>query len=269
MIPSQHSDLHLGHGTHPGESGKNNEDAYAVKVFRTLTGNHTATLAAVADGIGGHLAGEVASDLAVKSVIEVVAESADADYRAVLEQAVGRAARVVAERAQSDPEYQGMGTTLALALVVGRRLYTAYVGDSRLYLVRHQTIRQISVDHTWLEAAIEHGFITREEAKRHPNQHVVLRHLGKNPEMKGDFRLRLYHTETLEQAQQNQGLPLEPGDAVVVCSDGLSDLVEGEEILDTLVRNGDPQATVDELIALARSRGGHDNITVIVMQVPA
>jgi len=260
------TDLIIGQGTHPGETGKNNEDCYAVKTFHPA-GGESLTLGLVADGIGGHRAGEVASELAVRVITEVVGQSAGQDYHAILAEAFVQAARRVAEHALSKPEYQGMGTTCVAALIAGQRLYTAYVGDSRLYLIQHQTIRQISIDHTWVQEAMEHGLLTREEARQSPQRHVVRRHLGNNPDVQPDFRLRLAAAETPEQSERNQGLRLEPGDSVLLCSDGLGDLAEEAEILNALTAS-EPQAAVEALIALARQRGGPDNITVVVMQVP-
>jgi protein phosphatase len=266
MIPAQ-SDLVIGHGTHPGETGKNNEDSYRVAAFRTDDERTLITVGLVADGIGGHRAGEVASGLAVDTLLNEIAQSRDDEALAILGRAVGEAARAIAERAKSRPEYLGMGTTCAIAFVADRRLYTAYLGDSRLYLMRRGRLRQISVDHTWMQAAIEHNLITREEARNHPNRHVVLRHLGDDPDEQPDFRLRLSNDETPEQSKENQGLPLNAGDTVLVCSDGLTDVVEDSAIEVVLVGR-DPQAAVDELINRAREAGGPDNITVIVMRIP-
>ena len=266
MTPHPPSSLHLGHGSHPGETGKNNEDCYAVTPFPGQGGGQTLTLAVVADGIGGNRAGEVASELAVQAMINYVDQSQGDDYRLVLERAMGHAARVIGERSQAQPEYRGMGTTCAAALIVGRRVFTVYVGDSRLYLARGGGIRQTSVDHTFIQEAIEAGLLTREEAKTHPHRHVVRRHLGGDPNVKPDFRLRLADGETPEQAERNQGLALQAGDVVLLCSDGLSDVVEANEIWEAL-KGREPQAAVDALIMLARQRGGRDNITVVVIQV--
>lgn len=260
------TDLLIGQGTHPGETGKNNEDDYVVKTF-LLEGGESFTLGVVADGIGGHRAGEVASQLAIRVITEVFGQNTGQDYRAILEEAFGQAARKVAEQANSKLEYQGMGTTCVAALIAGHRLYTAYVGDSRIYLIQGQQIKQISVDHTWVQEAMEHGLLTREEARQSPQRHIVRRHLGANPDVKPDFRLRLASDETPEQSEKNQGLLLERGDLVLLCSDGLSDLAEEEEILDVL-KTHELQAAVEELITLARKRGGPDNITVVGMQIP-
>jgi serine/threonine protein phosphatase PrpC len=265
MIPTPHSDLTVGQGTHPGETGKNNEDRFAVSTYYG-EGGEQVTLAVIADGIGGNQAGEVASDLAVKTVTRSVSKSSGMDYSAILDQAMGQAARAVVEAAKARPDLKGMGTTCVTALIAGRRLYTAYVGDSRAYLARRGSIIQTTVDHTFVQEAIEHGLLTPEEARNHPHRHVVRRHLGSDPNVRADFRLRLSEAEPPENSMRNQGVLLDPGSRLVLCSDGLSDLVEPDEILSIIDRNP-PQGAVDELILLARKRGGHDNITVIVLQV--
>lgn len=267
MVSLSETDLIVGHGSHPGETGKNNEDNYAVAAFRSAAGERV-TLAIVADGIGGHRAGEVASELAVRNVLDVARVYTGDDYVAMLTQAIGQAAHAVAEQAQAQRDLKGMGTTCVVACVVGRRLYAAYVGDSRLHYIQGQTIRQLSVDHTWIQQALEHGLLTKEEAPRSSQRHVVLRYLGKDPNVKPDFRLRLAEGEPNAEAEAHQGLPLAPGDKVVLCSDGLSDLVEGHEILAVLAQQA-PQAGVEQLMTMARQRGGYDNITVVVLQVPA
>jgi protein phosphatase len=268
MISLPNSDIQTAHGSHAGESGKNNEDHHALLFFRPEPDDgERLTVGIIADGIGGNRAGEVASELAVKTLSEAIAQSEARDGRVLLESAMRYTARVVAEHAKSRLEYHGMGTTCAIALLLGRRLYTAYIGDSRVYLCQRGVIRQISVDHTWVQEAMEMKLLTLVEAKQHPNRHVVRRHLGGSPDVKADFRLRLADDETAEQSEKNQGLRLGPGDTVLLCSDGLSDLVEREEIGEVLNRH-DPQGAVDELIVMARARGGHDNITVVVMRLP-
>lgn len=267
MISLPNSDLQIAHGSHAGETGKNNEDHYAVLSLRGGSEDgEPLTVGIVADGIGGNRAGEVASELTVKTLGEAIAQSEARDGRALLEGAMRHTARVVAEHAKSRLDYHGMGTTCVVAILLGHRLYTSYIGDSRVYLVRQGAIRQTSVDHTWVQEAIEMKLLALAEAKQHPNRHVVRRHLGGNPDVKADFRLRLADQETPERSEQNQGLKLGPGDTVLLCSDGLSDLVEPNEI-EAVLNREDPQGAVDELIATARARGGHDNITVVVMRV--
>jgi serine/threonine protein phosphatase PrpC len=265
MIPTPHSDLAVGHGTHPGETGKNNEDRYAVSYYYGGEGEQV-TLAVICDGIGGNQAGEVASDLAVKNITQYIGRSPGGDYAAVLDQAVSQAAAAVVAAAKSRPDLKGMGTTCAVALVAGRRLYTAYIGDSRIYLARRGSILQTSVDHTFIQEAIENGLLTPEEARNHPHRHVVRRHIGADPAVRADFRLCLTEGEAPEQSMRNQGVILEEGARVILCSDGLSDLVDSNAIQRAIQRQK-PQAAVDELILLARRRGGHDNITVVILQV--
>ena len=265
MIPTPHSDLTVGQGTHPGETGKNNEDRFAVSAYYG-EGGAQVTLAVIADGIGGNQAGEVASDLAVKTIARSVGKSAGIDYATILDTALQQTASAVVDASKARPDLRGMGTTCIAVLIAGRRLYTAYVGDSRAYLARRGGILQTTVDHTFVQEAIEHGLLTPAEAKSHPHRHVVRRHLGADPNVRADFRLRLSETEPPETSMRNQGVLLDPGSRVVLCSDGLSDLVEPNEILNILDHNA-PQSAVDELILLARKRGGHDNITVIVLQV--
>jgi PPM family protein phosphatase len=265
MIPTPHAAHDLHYGTHPGETGKNNEDRCAVANFYG-DGGDAVTLALVCDGIGGNRAGEVASDLAVKVITEAVGRSSGSDYAAILDQAVSLAARSVFEAANSRLEFKGMGTTCAAALLVGRRLYTAYAGDSRIYLARRGGIVQTTVDHTFVQEAIELGLLKPEEAKNHPHRHVVRRHLGGDPNAKADFRLRLSEAEAPEQSMRNQGVLLDPGSKLLLCSDGLSDLVEAPEILKVLDSHK-PRGAVETLIKMARQRGGHDNITVIALYV--
>jgi protein phosphatase len=192
----------------------------------------------------------VASDLAVKAIGEAVARSSGTDYPAILDGAISLAARSVYESAHGRAEFKGMGTTCVAALLVGRRLFTAYAGDSRLYLARRGGIVQTTVDHTFVQEAIELGLLKPDEAKNHPHRHVVRRHLGGDPNVKADFRLRLSEAEAPEQSMRNQGVLLDPGSKVLLCSDGLSDLVEAPEILQVLNTNK-PRGAVERLIKMA------------------
>lgn len=267
LTPVAESNLITAADTHPGESGKNNEDNYAVCFFKADDGAPV-TLAVVADGVGGNRAGEVASALAVRSVIVQVQLSNNAgDYQEIFQQAMEYAAQTIAEQVRTNFDYAGMSTTCAVALVWGYRLYIGYLGDSRIYFLRDGVMRQISVDHTWLQAALEHNLISREEAPYHPNQHVLLRYLGAKVNAKPDLRVMLKDSLTQDEAESNQGMRLLPGDTVLLCSDGLSDLVEAVELADVITHKAPTQA-VQELINMARERGGHDNITVVLLHLP-
>jgi protein phosphatase len=258
--------LLVGSGTHAGESGKHNEDRFTVRFFRDEA-DEPVTLAVVCDGIGGNRAGEVAADLAVQSIVATVSQWNGHDLRAIFTAAVNRASAEIAALSKTKLDYHGMSTTCAIALLRGSRLHTAYVGDSRLYLLRRDRLIQISIDHTWVQAALEHKLLTPTEAAQHPNRHVLLRYIGEKVKAKPDFRLRLPDDVSPEESENNQGLRLEPGEAVLVCSDGVSDVVNPRDIercLATLL----PQGAVDELIVLARRAGGPDNITAIVLRAP-
>jgi protein phosphatase len=224
-------------------------------------------LALLADGIGGHRAGEVAAEMAVETISRIVAESDGSQPIATLGQAIVSASQLVHARAEADPDLTGMGSTVACAWVIGLRLYTASVGDSRIYLVRDGEIHQLTTDHTWVQEAIERGGLTPEQARAHPNAHVIRRYLGSDQEVLPDTRLRLRTGESDSHARANQGVTLQPGDVVLLCSDGLTDLVSDSEILSSMMTRSLREA-LDEMVLLANRRGGHDNITMVSLRVP-
>lgn len=267
MIRTDSPHLLVSAASHPGETGKNNEDAYSVTSYRLDAGRTRSVLAAVADGIGGHQAGEVAARLAIETVVQRVAGSSGRDPLAVLRAAVVEAGRAIQRAAALSPDHEGMGSTIAVAWEIGGRLFTVSVGDSRIYLLRGGELRRLSIDHTWVQEALDHGVITPEEAHNHPHAHILRRHLGGAQEAQPDQRLRLAADESDARSVANQGLALHQGDQVLLCSDGLTDLVADEEMRSILAAQP-PAVSVPTLIDLARARGGHDNITVVVVLVP-
>jgi protein phosphatase len=268
MIPAERSHLHVTASTHPGMSGKNNEDRYAVAAFR-LDGPTPlpVVFTVLCDGIGGHRGGEVAAEVAVEAISKGVASSDAALPLPILREAIQNASQQILALSTSDPNLSGMGATCACAWVIDNQLYIAYVGDSRIYLVRNGAIQQLTIDHTWIQEALDAGVLTPEQAVGHPNAHVIRRHLGSQQLVEPDFRLRLGEGENDEQMQANQGLRLQAGDQILVCSDGLTDLVSSAEILG-LLTSQEQQAALNEMTALANQRGGHDNITIVALQVP-
>jgi protein phosphatase len=224
--------------------------------------------AVLADGIGGHRAGEVAAELAVNHVMQVVAKSDGKNIRETIVDAVTEASNAIAAHSASNENLKGMGATCALAWVIGDRLYTAYVGDSRIYLMRGGRIQQLTVDHTWVQEAIEKGILTPELAREHPNVHVIRRYLGSPEPPEPDFRLKFFDGEGDRQAEENQGVQLLPDDVLLLCSDGLTDLVWNDEILETVRTKSSIREASRALIDLANSRGGHDNITVVLVSIP-
>lgn len=269
MIRTQRAHLHVAALSHAGMSGKNNEDRFAVLSHHLSADDPTPSLFAVlSDGIGGHRAGEVAAELAVDHISHVVSESNGHDPLRIMEEAIHSASEAIAHHSALDDEHHGMGATCACAWVIGEKLYISFVGDSRIYLVRDNQIHQLTTDHTWVQEAIEKKILQPEDARDHPNVHVIRRYLGslKLPEV--DFRLKLSETDNAVQAQKNQGMALQPDDIVLLCSDGLTDMVWADEIQKMLVEAESPKVAVQQLVAQANERGGHDNITVIVMTVP-
>jgi serine/threonine protein phosphatase PrpC len=268
MIAVERAHLHVAALSHPGMSGKNNEDRYSVSAYQIGAAHPVpALLAIVADGIGGHRAGEIAAEIAVERISRAVAASDGQQPVSTLANAISQTSRAIFEQAEFNPNQQGMGSTCACAWIIADRLYIANVGDSRIYLLRDRTIRQLSTDHTWIQEAIDHGVLSPEEAHRHPNAHVIRRYLGSRQAVVPDMRLRLRPGEGDEQARSNQGLRLHPGDQIVLCSDGLTDLVEATEIA-TILQQHPQEEGLQLLVDMANQRGGHDNITIIALQVP-
>lgn len=268
MIPTTRAHLHVAAITHPGMRGKNNEDRYGVSAYSIGEEDRTPSVfAMIADGIGGHRAGETAAEMAVNLISQSVAESMASDPPAVLAEAVSNASQAIFEESASDPSKKGMGATCIAAWVIGDRLFTVAVGDSRLYLIRSGSILRLNIDHTWIQEAIENGALTPDQAKGHPNAHVIRRYLGSPQPVVPDFRIRLNPTESDGDAQANQGLRLLPDDVLLLCSDGLHDLVDDQEILQ-VISNQKMEKALETLVNMANERGGHDNITIVALQVP-
>lgn len=268
MIPVEHAHLQIAAATHPGMMGKSNEDRYSVSAYRSTSDDHTpSVLALLADGIGGHRAGEVAAQLAVENINKFVANSPTSQPTQVIKQALTHTNQVLLNRTKEDPSLAGMGTTCVCAWVIGDQLYAASVGDSRLYLQRGADLICLTTDHTWVQEALAQGSLTSAQIKGHPNAHIIRRFLGSKNTINPDVRLRLNTLESDHQAEANQGLRLLPGDRLMLCTDGLTDLVTDGEIRDIL-RTSQLELIPTQLINLANQRGGHDNITVVALEVP-
>jgi len=269
MIRSSLPHVHVAALSHAGMSGKDNEDRYAISSFLLSKEDpRPAILAVVADGIGGHLAGEIAAELAVNYITAGVAESNGKRPVKILENAIQNASQSIASHSAGKEHENGMGSTCACVWIIENKLYTAYVGDSRIYLLRGKFIQRLTIDHTWVQEAYEKGIITAEQMHDHPNLHVIRRYLGgvRLPDV--DFRLRIDDAESNEESENNQGFNLEPGDTILLCSDGLTDLVWDDEIQKIIRSKKDMKAAAEALVNLANERGGHDNITVVIMSTP-
>jgi PPM family protein phosphatase len=231
--------------THPGNVRESNEDDYVAD----------AHVFAVADGMGGHNAGEVASQIATTTLRDRL--GAGAANLGVAVAAVIEANASIFSAAYSNPEQRGMGTTLTgLAVIPAAngqpmRLGLVNVGDSRTYLYRNDHLRRATIDHSYVQELLNTGHISEEEARNHPRRNIVTRALGIEPTVRVDSWL----------------VPLVRGDRWVVCSDGLVDEVVDAEIDELLTANPDPQDAADALVAAALLNGGRDNVTVIVVDV--
>jgi serine/threonine protein phosphatase PrpC len=249
--PTTRPALAWGASTDTGQVRSENEDAYVAEPL----------VFGVADGMGGHQAGEVASALAVNIVRDRL--GAGARNLDVVVAAVVEANASIFQTAQANSAQRGMGTTLTAIAVLrddeaedayGRdadRLVLVNVGDSRTYVYRNGTLRRASIDHSYVQELVATGHITEAEARTHPRRNIVTRALGIEPTVRID-------TWTL---------PLVLGDRYVLCSDGLVDEVPDHEIADILGGVDDPQVAADELVAMANRHGGRDNVTVIVVDV--
>jgi protein phosphatase len=269
MIRTEKAHLLVSALSHPGMSGKNNEDAYAVSAYQVSAENPLpSVLAIVSDGIGGHRGGEVAAEIAVDFISQIVAQSNAEEPIQTLQEAVHTASQAIAQRSNDDPALKGMGATCACTWVIGSRLYTASIGDSRIYLLRRGEIWRLTTDHTWIQEALDKGILTPDQAKGHPNAHVIRRYLGSPEPPDVDTRMKVQEDESDTQARANQGMRLIPGDTLMLCTDGLTDLVSDEEIR-TTVRGRSLETEAKSLIDTANNRGGHDNLSVILLNMPA
>lgn len=202
----------------------------------------------VADGMGGHQAGEVASRSAVEIVVSNYYGDSASDVGAGLVRAFRLANQEIYAMAQTDPSMSGMGTTLVAAVILGRKVYVANVGDSRAYLFNRGGMVQITEDHSWVEEQVRAGLLTPEQAKRHPQRNLVTRALGSRPAVEVD----LFVGE------------IDHGDSLLMCSDGLTGRVEDPEIA-SIVQAHHPEDAVQSLVNLANERGGSDNISVLIV----
>ncbi len=233
--------LRFAAGSHKGMIREGNEDS----------GYAGPRLLAIADGMGGQAAGEVASSEVISTLVTLDDDVPSSDILTSLGAAVQRANDQLRMMVEEDPQLEGMGTTLTALLWTGQRLGLVHVGDSRAYLLRDGVLTQITQDHTWVQRLVDEGRITEEEATTHPQRSLLMRALGSGDHVEPDLSIR----------------EVRAGDRYLICSDGLSGVVSHQTMEDTLASYQGPQETVQELIQLALRGGGPDNITVIVADV--
>lgn len=223
-----------------GRVREGNEDSYLVHE----------PLFVVADGMGGHLAGDVASSTAV-DVILSKSDTASASDPQTLADLIRSANAAIWEKATNDPTLRGMGTTCTLVLLNENRAHIAHVGDSRAYLLRDGNLQQLTEDHTLVARMVKEGRLQPEEAEHHPQRSIITRALGVDADVEVDL----------------DSLELRPGDRLLLCSDGLSGMIDHGSIESALQDQRDPQAAAEELVRRANAAGGEDNITVVIVDV--
>jgi PPM family protein phosphatase len=239
--------------TDVGCQRENNEDRYSYwEPASDEEFERKGRLAIVADGRGGYEGGQEASRIAVETVEEIYSASSVRDPRAVLMKAFQEAHRRIREHAQKHPTLHNMGTTCTSIVILGDQLYFAHVGDSRLYLVRDGKISRITNDHSYVGKLVEHGVIRADEAEKHPQRHILTSALGSGPEIFPDV------PETPQ--------PLQSGDVLVLCSDGLWGVV-GDQVVESAVSAKKVSDAAAALIERAKALGGPDNITLQILRI--
>lgn len=232
--------VQAGAATDVGRVRQRNEDSYLI----------ADPLFAVADGLGGHQGGAVASSVAIDTLKEVSGGD-EATIPDRLREGVVRANQVVHERAEADPALKGMGTTLTAAVAGVGRFHLAHVGDSRAYLLRNGQLTPLTEDHTLVRRLVEEGRLTPEEAEVHPQRSILTRALGIEGEVEVD-------QATVE---------ITAGDRVLLCSDGLTSMIPDDDVHRILASGDGPQPTAEALVAAALDAGGQDNVTAVVLDV--
>jgi protein phosphatase len=239
--------------SHPGKIRTNNEDTVA---FALPNGNggqfHEDALLVVADGMGGHAAGEVASRMAADVLYRSFFAAAGRPVHEVLAECFDKANAEIFDAGRQNPEYAGMGTTCTVIAVRNNFAWLAHVGDSRAYLMRGDDFHQISEDHTLVAELVRRGSLTREEAAASPERNVILKAMGT--------------AATVAPKIWDEGMALQPDDRLLLCSDGLSDLVT-DAMMQELIATRSPRQACDALIDAALEAGGHDNVSVGVFHL--
>ncbi|MHA6191773.1 protein-serine/threonine phosphatase PrpC [Bacillus subtilis] len=237
--------------TDAGKIRQHNEDDAGI-----FKGKDEFILAVVADGMGGHLAGDVASKMAVKAMgekwneAETIPTAPSECEKWLIEQILSVNSKIY-DHAQAHEECQGMGTTIVCALFTGKTVSVAHIGDSRCYLLQDGDFVQVTEDHSLVNELVRTGEISREDAEHHPRKNVLTKALGTDQSVSIDTR----------------SFDIEPGDKLLLCSDGLTNKVEGTELKDILQSDSAPQEKVNLLVDKANQNGGEDNITAVLLEL--
>jgi PPM family protein phosphatase len=242
--------IDIGLATSVGQVRTGNEDSVLCEPLESALVAERGLFCAVADGMGGHAAGEVASSMAVSTARDRFYGASGGDIGEALRSAISEANTAVYDAGAGTTGRDHMGSTLTAAVLSNREVIVGHVGDTRCYIVRRGAISQLTRDHSWVAEEVAAGLLTEEQARVHPRRNIITRALGLRPDVEVD----IYHAD------------LDVGNLIVICSDGLHGLVTDDEIL-THVTRYRPSVAVDALVKLANERGGPDNISVLVAQV--
>ncbi len=233
--------------THIGQRREMNQDY--MYTSETAVGN-LPNLFLVADGMGGHAAGEYASRFTVEKLVEKIKESSQTEPVALMKEAVEQVNAMLLAEANADRAKAGMGTTIVAATVIGERLYAANVGDSRLYVINEESITQITRDHSLVEEMVRLGEMNKEDAKDHPDKNIITRAIGVMPEVAPDFF----------------EISLKDQDMILMCSDGLTNMINDIDIKKIVLGQRDIVEKAEKLVETANQNGGRDNITVVLVE---
>lgn len=242
--------MEIGVKTDVGIVRDNNQDAYYV------SSNKDYPLFIIADGMGGHKAGEIASEMAIEIISKnlsnhlISSSVADEDIKDRIQDSISEANNKIYKKSMEDEKYSGMGTTVTLAFIADDKIFIGHVGDSRAYLLRNSILSQITEDHSLVEELIRNGSISKEEARYHPQRNIITRAVGTSMAIKADV--------IVESICKN--------DILLLCTDGLTNMVDDNQIKDFLINSEDIQKSCEELVKLSNNKGGFDNITVLAVK---
>lgn len=228
-----------------------NQDAYFADAVGTLDGNEV-VLCLVCDGMGGAKAGDLASATAREMFVEAIKNdiaAGNGNFRVIMADAADKANRTIMELAESSPDYKGMGTTLVAAILCGDKTTVINVGDSRCYIIKDSEIKQITKDHSLVEDMIDKGELSREQAWRHPRKNLITRAVGTEHHV---------HSDVFE-------VELEAGDYLILCSDGLSNIVNAQEMLFEVLYGDSSDTAAERMMQIALGRNASDNVTVVLL----
>jgi len=207
----------------------------------------------IADGMGGANAGDIASskatEIAKEYIINNYTEEDSLDIKEMLRNALGFANKEIYELSIKNPEYEGMGTTIIILLIIGNKIYIGHIGDSSLYRIRKNVIRKITKDHTYVQKLLDNKEITKQEAQNHPKRHMLTKVLGCESFVEPDIIVK----------------KIEDEDYILMCTDGLTNMIKDREIYNIIKEKQDCKLAVETLVDLANDRGGFDNISVILI----